>query len=103
MVGLKLKALAAKLTGWLLSPVRLVTITSSTGSYTAGTAKSTDISVADQTGYEFLTWINPAGVGVTGSFYMTLLYQNQCRIWAVPTNTTSSGAVKATAVFIKST
>lgn len=80
--------------------IKLVKVDSETTSFTKDTLKSIDLSVANQSGYTFLTWINPRGINVAGSFNMTIMNQSQCRIWVIPAGT-GNGTVGATAVFIK--
>lgn len=80
--------------------VKFVHVESSSTSFTKDSAKSIDLSIANQAGYTFLTWINPRGIGVAGSFYITIMNQSQCRIWSVPAGTVNA-KVGATAVFVK--
>lgn len=82
-------------------PLKLVQVTSANTSFTKDTAKSVDISVDNQSGYEFVTWINPTGFSVTGSFYITINNQSQCRIWTVPSANASSAQIAAYALFVK--
>lgn len=80
--------------------IKQVEIHSPTISFVQNRAISTDLSVPNQDGYTFLTWINPRGIGVIGSFYMTITLQSTCRIWSIPASTVDA-EVGAVAVFIK--
>ena len=97
---LKIKALLQKLISWHTAPFVLQNVTSEQQQFTAGAAKSVDLAAPDKTGYNFLTWINPRGIGFTGSFYFTIMNQNQGRVWAIP-NQTGTFTVTGTAVYIK--
>lgn len=77
------------------------TIESESQSFTKDTAKSVDLTAPQVDGFTFLTWINPRGIGLAGSFYMTIFNQNQGRIWTVPAGSTTQGKVAATAVYYK--
>lgn len=83
-----------------VSDILLVNVTSDDISFTQDTAKSVDLSAPNQEGYKFFTWINPRGVGITGSFYMTIFSQATGRLWTVP-RTSGTAKVAATAVYIR--
>lgn len=83
-----------------VSDILLVNVTSDDVSFTQDSAKSVDLSAPNQVRYKFLTWINPRGVGITGSFYMTVYSQATGRIWVVPRSSVTA-KVAATAVYIR--
>lgn len=97
---LKVKALLQKLANWHTAPFVLEDVISAQQQFTAGTPKSVDLVAPNKTGYNFITWINPRGLGFTGSFYFTVMAQAQGRMWAVP-NITGTFKVVGTAVYIK--